>query len=134
MRYLKYSEMIVRQSGNMYEVYTPQGILVLVISLPNDMQFIKDAAVLDVCCKVLAGRWGVIKSDGKKSTVQRKTTISVNYSGLVFVQIDVSTYQIYLPTGILVANILFPPDYQYMKDSLALGYVCRIIALRYGIK
>ena len=62
-----------------------------------------------------------------------KSTISINYSGLVFMQVDISGYQIFLPTGDLVANVLFPPDYQYCADSIGLGYLCRAIAWRYGI-
>lgn len=128
----QYSGMRVRQCGCDYEVYIPQGIKVLCMRMPCDNQFIKDASVLEVICRVLAGRWRVIKK-GNKAPEERKNTISVNYFGLIFVQVDVSGYQIYLPSGDLVACVLFPPDYQYCADSLGLGYICRAIAIRYGI-
>lgn len=133
MAITQYSGLNVRQSGNIYEVYLPQGIMVLSICMPVDGQLIKDASVLDVICKVLAKRWGVTKKSSKGDGIG-KTTISIDYSGLVFVQVDVSSYQIFLPNGVLVANILFPPDLNYCADSIGLGYVCRAIALRYGIE
>ena len=132
MAIAQYSGLSVRQSGNIYEVYLPQGIMVLSICMPVDGQLIKDASILDVICKVLAKRWGITKKSSNGSG-SGKSTVSINYSGLVFVQVDVSGYQIFLPTGDLVANILFPPDYQYCADSIGLGYVCRAIGLRYGI-
>ena len=133
MAITQYSGLNVRQSGNIYEVYLPQGIMVLSICMPVDGQLIKDASVLDVICKVRAKRWGITKKSSKGDG-SGKTTISIDYSGLVFVQVDVSSYQIFLPNGVLVANILFPPDLNYCADSIGLGYVCRAIALRYGIE
>ena len=128
----QYSGLNIRQSGNIYEAYLPQGIKVLSICMPNDGQLIKDASVLDVICKVLAKRWGITKTS-KSSNGNGKSAILVNYSGLVFVQVDVSGYQIFLPNGVLVANVLFPPDLQYCADSLGLGYICKAIAMRCGI-
>ena len=132
MAITQYSGLSVRQSGNVYEVYIPQGIKVLSICMANDGQIIKDSSVLDVACRILSRRWGVTKKNSKGDG-SGKSTISINYSGLVFVQVDISGYQIFLPTGDLVANVLFPPDYQYCADSIGLGYLCRAIAWRYGI-
>lgn len=56
-----YSNMIVIQSGNEYRIYTPQKICVAYITLPPDGQYIKDSKVIDIICKSLAHRWGVIK-------------------------------------------------------------------------
>lgn len=128
----QYSGLSIRRYGCDYEVYIPQGIKVLCMRMPCDNQYIKDACVLEVICNVLAGRWGVIKK-GNKAPEEKKNTISVNYYGLLFVQVDISSYQIFLPCGELVACVLFPPDYQYCADSLGLGYICKAIAMRYGI-
>ena len=132
MAVTQFSGLNVRQSGNIYEVYLPQGIMVLSICMPTDGQIIKDSAVLDVICKVLAKGWRITKQS-KNNSGNGKTMITINYSGLVFVQVDVSGYQIFLPSGDLVANILFPPDLNYCADSIGLGYVCKAIAMRYGI-
>lgn len=127
----QYSGLSVRQSGNIYEVYIPQGIKVLSICMPADGQMIKDSTVLEVISRILAKRWGVTKKSSNGNGNGK--SVSVNYGGLTFVQVDISGYQIFLPNGVLVANILFPPDQQYCMDAIGLGYVCRAISIRFGI-
>ncbi len=132
MAITQYSRLSVRQSGNVYEIYLPQGIKVFIGCMPNDGQLIRDAGALEIICKVLAMRWGIIQKN-KKSDGEKKKSVTLNYGGLSVVQVDVSGYQIFLPTGDLVACVLLPPDNQYCKDTIALSYICRAISKRYGI-
>ena len=132
MAITQYSGLSVRQNGNIYELYIPQGIKVLSVCMPNDGQLIKDASVLDILCKVLALRWRVIKKKGGKDS-SGNNPISANFYGMIFMQVDVSGYQIFLPNGEMVVCVLFPPDQQYCADALGLSYICKAMALRYGI-
>lgn len=127
----QYSGLCIRQNGNIYEAYIPQGIKVISVCMPTDGQLIKDSVVLEGISKVLAKRWSVAKKNSNDNN--KGKNISINYGGLTFVQVDISSYQIFLPNGILVANILFPPDRQYCMDAIGLGYICRAISIRYGI-
>lgn len=138
MNISRYSDLKVYQSGNIVEAYIPQGIKVLSINLPYDGQAIEDATLLDGICKILAGRWGVStkkkkSNSNKKSNTTGKNLGNLNYGGLRFRQAGQSLYEIYLPNGVLVTYIQFPPDKQYCKDAVCLSYVCRGIAKRYRI-
>ena len=77
MAVTQFSGLNVRQSGNIYEVYLPQGIMVLSICMPTDGQIIKDSAVLDVICKVLAKRWRITKQS-KNNSGNGKTMITIS--------------------------------------------------------
>ena len=132
MAITEYSGLHVRQSGNVYEIYIPQGIKVFIGCMPNDGQLIRDTAALDIICKVLAMRWGITKKN-EKGKGEKVKSVTLNYGGLSVVQVDVSGYQIFLPTGDLVACVLLPPDRQYCKDTIVLSYICRAISKRYGI-
>lgn len=131
MAITKYHEMIVKQQGNKYEIYLPQGIKVFECLTLQDGQLILDSSMLNVACKLLSLRWGVTKT--KKNNGEPTKAFSQGYFGLFFQQINVSEYVIYLPSGDPVAWVCMPPDYQYLKDSLTLSYICRGISLRYGI-
>lgn len=132
MAITQFSGLSVRQNNNIYEIYIPQGIKIFIGCMPNDGQLIRDTAALDMICKVLAMRWGIIQKN-KKSNGEKKKSVTLNYGGLNVVQVDISGYQIFLPTGDLVACVLLPPDNQYCADTIGLSYVCRAMGARYGI-
>lgn len=132
MAITQFSGLSVRQNNNIYEIYIPQGIKVFIGCMPNDGQLIRDTAALDIICKVLAMRWGITQKN-KKSNGEKKKSVTLNYGGLNVVQVDISGYQIFLPTGDLVACVLLPPDNQYCADTIGLSYVCRAMGARYGI-
>lgn len=131
MAITKYHEMIVKQQGNKYEIYLPQGIKVFECFSIPDGQLILDSSMLNVACKLLSLRWGVTKT--KKNSGEPTKAFSQGYFGLFFQQINVSEYVIYLPSGDAVAWVFTPPDNQYLKDSLTLSYISRAISLRYGV-
>ena len=124
MAITQFSGLHVRQSGNIYEIYIPQGIKVFIGCMPNDGQLIRDTAALDIICKVLAMRWGITKKN-EKGKGEKVKSVTLNYGGLSVVQVDVSGYQIFLPTGDLAACVLLPPDNQYCKDTIVLSYIDR---------
>lgn len=132
MAITQFSGLSVRQNNNIYEIYIPQGIKIFIGCMPNDGQLIKDAGTLEIICKVLAMRWDITKRN-QKGKGETKKSVTLNYGGLSVVQVDVSGYQIFLPTGDLVACVLLPPDNQYCKDAISLSYVCRAMGVRYGI-
>lgn len=131
MAITKYHEMIVVQQGNRYEVYVPQGFKVFECFTLADGQLMQDSCMLNVACKLLSLRWGVTKP--KKNSGEPTKAFSQGYFGLMFQQINVSEYVIYLPSGDAVAWVFCPPDFQYVKDSLTLSYISRAISLRYGV-
>lgn len=51
---------VVQNGGQMYSVYTPQGIQIAQIFMGSDNQIFRDAEALKIICKVLARRWGCI--------------------------------------------------------------------------
>jgi len=52
--------MIFQQYNNEYRIYTPQQICVAHIIMPPDTQYVKDTKGIEMICKVLAYRWGVV--------------------------------------------------------------------------
>lgn len=131
MAITSYHEMRVIQQGNKYEIYVPQGFKVFECLTLQDGQLMQDSCMLNVACKLLSLRWGVTKA--KKNSGEPAKAFSQGYFGLMFRQINVSEYMIYLPSGDAVAWVCTPPDMQYVKDSLTLSYICRGISIRYGI-
>ena len=53
MAITQYSGLSVRQSGNVYEVYIPQGIKVL-------YQYCADSIGLGYLCRAIAWRYGIV--------------------------------------------------------------------------
>ena len=51
--------LFVRQVGQQYLIYTPQGIQVGYVFLGQDGQYAKDVVVLNAVTKALAKRWGL---------------------------------------------------------------------------
>ena len=51
--------LFVRQVGQQYWIYTPQGIQVGYVFLGQDGQYAKDVVVLNAVTKALAKRWGL---------------------------------------------------------------------------
>lgn len=51
--------MYMRQNGQVYSIYTAQGILIAQVFTGYDGQYIKDAACLTAIGKALAKRWDI---------------------------------------------------------------------------
>ena len=51
--------MIVQQQGQLYSIYTPNGMLVCQTYLGNDGAFLLDAKCVQYMCKLLARRWNI---------------------------------------------------------------------------
>lgn len=49
----------LKQVGQMYYIYTPQGILIAQVFLGQDGQYAKDVLCLNVIGRALAKRWGI---------------------------------------------------------------------------
>ena len=56
---MDFNGMIVQQNGQLYTVYTPNGLAVAQILLGYDNQYLLDAKCMQYICKVLARRWKV---------------------------------------------------------------------------
>lgn len=49
----------MRQNGQVYSLYTPQGILIAQVFLGQDGQYAKDVLCLNVIGRALAKRWDI---------------------------------------------------------------------------
>lgn len=57
----EFYNMVYIQSNNEYKVFTPQGICIAHVVMPPNGQYIMDAKTVEIICKALAYRWGVVK-------------------------------------------------------------------------
>lgn len=55
--------LFVQQNGQLYSIFTPNGIMIAQISMGNDGLFLVDSRCLDVITKLMAKRWYI---DNKK--------------------------------------------------------------------
>lgn len=53
------NRLIMRQNGQMYYIYTPNGILVATLFMGQDGQFARDVQCLSVVGRAMAKRWGL---------------------------------------------------------------------------
>lgn len=53
------SKLILRQNGQMYYIYTPQGILIAQLLMGYDGQYAKDVQALNAVGRAMAKRWGI---------------------------------------------------------------------------
>ena len=51
-------KLIMRQSGQTYYIYTPQGILIAQLFMGYDGQYARDVQTLTAVGRALAKRWG----------------------------------------------------------------------------
>ena len=51
--------MVVQQRGQLYSIFTPNGIMVAQVYMGNDGLYLGDSRCLDYICKVMAKRWNV---------------------------------------------------------------------------
>lgn len=51
-------KLIMRQDGQVYYIYTPQGILIAQLFMGYDGQYAKDVQTLTAIGRALAKRWG----------------------------------------------------------------------------
>lgn len=58
-----YGMCVVQNGGQVYSIYTPQGIQVAQLFMGQDGQIFQDAECLKLIARILAKRWGV--SQGK---------------------------------------------------------------------
>lgn len=58
-----YGMHVVQNGGQVYSIYTPQGIQVAQLFMGQDGQIFQDAEALKLIARILAKRWGV--SQGK---------------------------------------------------------------------
>ena len=49
----------IKQNGQFYSIYTPQGILVAQVFLGADSQFVQDVLTLKIISKALQKRWHI---------------------------------------------------------------------------
>lgn len=56
---MDFAGMIVQQNGQIYSVYTPNGILVCQVCCGYDQMYLLDAKVMQYICRVLARRWNI---------------------------------------------------------------------------
>ena len=49
----------IRQEGQFYSIYTPQGILIAQVFMGADNQIMQDVLALKVICKALQKRWHI---------------------------------------------------------------------------
>lgn len=56
---MDFSGMVVQQNGQLYSVYTPNGALVSQVFCGYDQQYLLDAKVMQLVCRILAKRWNV---------------------------------------------------------------------------
>ena len=54
----------LHQQGQVYSIYTPQGILIAQVFMGYDGQYARDVAVLQPITKALAKRWGIHPGNG----------------------------------------------------------------------
>ena len=52
------SKLLMRQEGQMYYIYTPQGILIAQLFMGYDGQYAKDVQTLTAVGRAMAKRWG----------------------------------------------------------------------------
>ena len=57
------NRLVMRQNGQVYYLYTPNGILVATLYMGNDLQYARDVQCLSSVGKAMAKRWGL--STGK---------------------------------------------------------------------
>ena len=57
-----FSGMIIQQQGQLYSIFTPNGIMVCQVYMGNDQFYIGDAKCLEMICKILSKRWRVTTS------------------------------------------------------------------------
>ena len=53
------AKLIMRQEGQMYYIFTPQGILIAQLFMGCDGQFARDAQCLSAVGKAMAKRWDI---------------------------------------------------------------------------
>lgn len=56
-------KLIMRQNGQVYSIYTPQGILIAQLFMGYDGQYARDVQALTAVGKAMARRWDI--SPGK---------------------------------------------------------------------
>lgn len=49
----------VRQQGQQYAIFTPQGIQIGLLFMGQDGQYMKDVVAVQAITKVMAHRWGI---------------------------------------------------------------------------
>lgn len=52
------NKLVMKQDGQLYYIYTPQGILIAQIFMGYDGQYAKDVQCLGTIGRALAKRWG----------------------------------------------------------------------------
>lgn len=53
------NKLILKQEGQMYYIYTPQGILIAQLFMGCDGQYFKDTQTLTTVGHAMAKRWGL---------------------------------------------------------------------------
>lgn len=51
--------MVVQQNGQLYSIFTPNGVMVCQVYMGNDGAFLLDAKCVQYLCKLLARRWNI---------------------------------------------------------------------------
>lgn len=125
---MEFSKMRVTQNNSIYSIFTPQNLPTATLAMPQDGQYVLDHSVIVGACKALNWRWnaGVDKKSNNNGGIS-------SYSNMLIRQVGVSSYQIFLPNEVLVAEVITPPDGCYIKDSECLTILCKALALRYGV-
>lgn len=57
------NNLYIKQEGQFYSIYTPQGILIAQVFMGADGQIIQDVITLKIITKALQKRWRVSDSD-----------------------------------------------------------------------
>ena len=128
---MKYDGIKIRQYKNQYALYNQNCILIMRIMMPNDGQFIRDHAMLQAICHVLAYRYGILE---KKKDLNRM--IEYIKGGVHYEQVarnEFNVYAIALPTGEIVCVLRTPLDGAYIEDGIVCETISANIAIRFGL-